>query len=117
MTQSAASPMRPFRGLDDAGVAAVTVLEVGADFLEELLDDGVVGEHFLVVRVGHEAIRETGEADAAGEEGALASLRDDRFNETDEFLGFGQGRLDLAVLDERLGHVAEEGFAVRRGYG
>ncbi len=107
----------PFGSLHDAGITALAILEVGTHFLEELLHDGVIGEHFLVVRIGHETIREAGNTDAAGVEGALARLRDDRLDEADEFLRLGKGRLDLAVLDERLGHVSEDRFAVRRCHG
>ena len=88
--------------LVDPGVAAGPALEPRADLVEEL--EG----HVLLGHDGQDAAEVV-------QVPAVLGQRDQLLGERLDFLGLGQGRLDLAVLQQRGGQVAEEHPAMRRG--
>src|SRR5439155_15201708 len=102
--------------LDDAGVAALTVGEGGGDVIEQLLDDGlhptpVILDELLVL-VGQPAVPKQLNDATPVVDRAAARERDQLFGERPDLLGLGQGRADLAVLEQALDQVAAQRLAV-----
>mgnify|MGYP007112926935 CR=1 FL=1 len=85
-------------GLDDAGVAALTILVTRGENVEQFLD---------LIEVAQFADRLT-----AQRQSALLAERDELLDDGAQFLGLRQRRDDLLVLDERSRHVGEHRLAV-----
>src|SRR5208283_379554 len=87
--------------LDDAGIAAVAILEARRNLVEQLLD--------RLVRL------QRGEGAAPRGEIVLLAERDHPVGDAAQFLGLGVGRLDSFVADQREHHIFEQRLAMRRG--
>jgi len=114
--------------LHDAGVPTWAVLEARADFVEELLENGIVlfGELvFFGVNTGavhrpeerHRLTAIVQRLDLARwravvDECSLLGERDESFDERTKLFGLRDGRLDRSVREERAGKVPEESEAV-----
>jgi hypothetical protein len=102
--------------LDDAGVAALTIAKLRRDFVEQLLHHRLVPTLVvldeLLILIGDPAIVQLRRNPPTREQGVLPRFGDELLRKRANLLGLGQGRADLAMLEEALHQVAAHRLAV-----